>query len=103
MHAQALKLLTAARNRQGIFGGFNINGVEYQLESGGHGWHITAFPGRDPINIYWVSGTRFYSAKIHLLTEPASEIRLETFDEISFIQPDEKTAVLAAIAAWEGE
>lgn len=103
MNAHPLKPITAARNRQGVFGGFNVNGVEYTLESGGHGWHITVFPGRDPVNVYWVSGTRFYSAKIHLLTEPASEIRLETIDEISFVQPDEKTAVLAAIAAWQAE
>lgn len=101
MHANALPRLIAACNRQGVFGGFNVNGVQYHLEGGRHGWHITVFPGRDPINIYWVSGTRFYSAKIHLLTEPDSAIRLETFDEISYIQPEEKSAVLAAIAAWE--
>ena len=103
MHVNAFPQLTAARNRHGVFGGFNVNGLEYKLENGHHGWHITVFPGSGPVNVYWVSGTRFYSAKIHLFTEPASEIRLEIFEEISFIQPDEKAAVLGAIAAWQAE
>lgn len=101
MQAEVFPRLTAAGNRQGVFGGFNVNGVQYSLESGRHGWHVTVFPGHDPVNVYWVSGTRFYSAKIHLLTEPETAIRLETFDEISFVQPEEKKAVLAAIADWE--
>jgi hypothetical protein len=101
MAERKLQLLTATRNHQGVFDGINVNGMLYQLESGGHGWHMNVFPGKPPGNVYWVSGTRFYAAKIHLITEPANEIRLELFDEISFVPPEEKSAVLKAIAVWD--
>lgn len=101
MTAGNLPLLTASRNHQGVFNGINVNGMLYQLESGGHGWYIRVIPDNAPVNVYWVSGSRFYAAKIHLITDPAPEIRLEKFDEISFVPPEEKSAIFNAIAAWE--
>jgi hypothetical protein len=96
-----LQVLTPTFNRQGIFDGFDINGSQYENANGELGWHITAWPGHDPVNVYWVSGQKFYSAKIHLLPAPVCEVRLETFDEISFVEAAEKTAILKAIAVWE--
>lgn len=96
-----LQVLTPTFNRQGIFDGFDINGCQYEIPNGALGWHITASPGHDPVNVYWVSGHKFYSAKIHLLPAPVCEVRLETFDEITFVAVAEKAAVLKAIAEWE--
>ena len=101
MAENKLQVLDATENRQGVFEGFNVNGVHYDVEGAERAWHITVFPGKDPVNVYWVASNRFYAVKIHLITDPAGEIRLETFDEISFVPPEEKSAVLKAIAEWE--
>ncbi len=97
-----LQLLTATLNRQGVFDGYNVNGVQYDTESQARGWHVTVFPGSgDPINIYWVADSRFYAAKVHFNTEQACEVRLEIFDEVFYLLPAEKHAVRKAIAEWE--
>jgi len=93
--------LIAKNNHQGTFDGHSVNGIRYELPDGNCGWHITAWPGRDPVNVYWVTGNKFFAAKSHLLTEPESEIRLEIFDEISFVPHNERAAVLTAITTWE--
>jgi hypothetical protein len=47
-----LQVLTPTFNRQGIFDGFDINGSQYENANGELGWHITAWPGHDPVNVY---------------------------------------------------
>lgn len=96
-----LLTLTAKTNRQGTFGAHSVNGVQYQMPDAKLGWHITTWPGRDPVNVYWVADDRFYAVRIHLLTEPENKIQLEMFDEIFYVAPDERAAVLHAIATWE--
>jgi hypothetical protein len=94
-------LLIPIGNRRGLFGGYNVNGMQYQVEGGELGWHITSSPGRDPVNVYWVVGDKFYSVKVHIITEPSTEIRLEMFEEITFVPADEKAAIMTAISDWE--
>lgn len=101
MQANSIQVVTATDNHQGVFDGFNVNGVHYQVDKGGRGWHLTVFPGKDPVNVYWFSNHRFYAAKIEFATEPICQIRLEVCDEITFIPYEEKTAIFKAIAEWE--
>ncbi|HZB89035.1 MAG TPA: hypothetical protein VE291_10285 [Terracidiphilus sp.] len=101
MPESSLRTLIAKNNHQGTFAGHSVNGIQYELPDGQCGWHITTWPGRDPVNVYWVANGRFFAVKIHLITEPDSAIKLEVFDEIFYIVPDERAAILAAIAAWE--
>jgi hypothetical protein len=101
MAESQLQVLTATRNRQCVLEGFHLNGVQYQVDNGDLGWHVTASPGRDPVNVYWVAGNKFYAVKIHILTDPCPEIQLELFDEITFVPFEEKGAILKAISDWE--
>ena len=100
MPEMSLPTLTAITNHQGVFGGHTVNGVLYELADGSSGWHMTTWEDASPVNVYWVANSKFYAAKIHLETEPVSEIRLEVFDEISYVVPTERSAVFEAIAAW---
>lgn len=101
MAESSLHALVARENYQTVFNGYHINGVHYEVADGSRGWHITASPGCDPVNVYWVTAQKFFAARIHLLTEPDPEMRLEIFDEISFVPAGEKHAVLQCIANWE--
>ncbi|MDE3201803.1 MAG: hypothetical protein KGN79_12885 [Acidobacteriota bacterium] len=95
------QIVSAIDNHQGVFDGFNINGVRYQVVKGARGWHLTVFPGKDPVNVYWFYNHRFYAAKVDIETEPISRISLEVCEEITFIPHEERTAIFKAIAEWE--
>ena len=60
MAESQLQVLTATQSRQCVLEGFHLNGVQYQVDNGDLGWHVTASPGRDPVNVYWVAGNKFF-------------------------------------------
>jgi hypothetical protein len=93
--------LIRKQNRRGIFDGFNVDGFQYENASGETGWQITAWPGRDPINCYWVQDKKFFGVKIQIFPGFLNEIQLQKMDEILAITEAERNAVLKAIVEWE--
>jgi hypothetical protein len=81
-----------------VFEGYNVSGFQYESLDGELAWHITAWPGRNPVNSYWVTGGKFHRARIDFLL---NQTRIEVLDEITNVDVKERTAVLKAIAEWE--
>lgn len=86
------------QHRQGFFDGFNISGFQYEDLNSDLAWHITAWPGRDPVNSYWVTGGKFFGVRIDFIM---NESQIEIFNEIGKVDAKEKEAVLKAITEWE--
>jgi hypothetical protein len=86
------------QHRRGIFEGYNVSGFQYESLNGELAWHITAWPGRDPVNSYWVTGGKFHGVRIDFLLD---ETQIEIFNEITNVNAKEREAVLKAITEWE--
>ncbi len=87
--------------KRAIVDGYNVDGFQFESVNGERAWHITAWPGRDPISSYWVARGKFYSMRIHYFYNMTNESRIEVFGEIESIRDDERAAVLKAISDWE--
>jgi len=95
--------ITKISKHNGVFGGYEILGHQYEYNLGDLGWHITAWPQRcNPISNFWVHDKDFYAIKIQPAAGPQDENLFQIlgkFDE-SAIPLDEKQAILQAIEAW---
>jgi hypothetical protein len=86
------------QHQSGVFDGFNVSGYQHMDERGEVGWLMTAWPGGNPVNDYWVANGRFYNARIDLGRDG---FLIEVFNENHDIDPKEKTAILNALAKWD--
>ncbi len=98
--ARKLVNLTRLQHQSGTFGAYKVSGHQFRDQRGEVGWHITAYPGGNPVNDYWVADGVFYGLRIDL---GANRSLIEVFDEIQDIDPGEREAILSALAEWDKE
>jgi hypothetical protein len=99
-----LKRLELVSQHQGHFGKYIVFGFEYQSENGEIGWHTTSLTHDSPAHDFWVSsGGEFHAVNIHLSYSFTYETPIEAQEVAPYIDPDEKKAILDAIALWEAE
>ena len=85
----------------GTFEGYIVQGFKYESDNGEPGWFTMSWPQRDPVHNFWVTGSEFYRATIYPAGEMSSRQRVELFDLVTDVTPQERKAVLAAIKQWE--
>jgi hypothetical protein len=93
--------LTRIGARRGIFGEYNVDGLQYKNSSDVTGWQISAWHEHGSISCYWVEKGKFYGVKINIFPNFLNEIQYEKLGEVTEISETEKEAVLRAIAQWE--
>lgn len=96
--ARQLVNMTRLQYQNDVFDGYKVSGFQYKDERGEIGWHMTAYPGGNPVNSYWVTNGEFHAVRIDFSLNKSV---VEVLNEIQDIEPREKTAVLQAIAEWE--
>lgn len=82
-------------SRSARFGDFDVQGTLFELEYGGSAWHIHSYPmdKQIPNHQYWVQGEIVKAA-----IQQDSKMLIGEMPVV--IGPDEKAAVLGAIATW---
>jgi len=90
-------------NFEGTFSEYVVRGFKYLSESEEVGWYIMSWPRTDPVHDFWISGTTFYRARVHLAGEVSNRQRVEIFEVIENVNPAERGAVLEAIQTWGEE
>lgn len=98
--AHQLVNMTRLQHQSGVFDGYEVSGFQYKDERGEVGWKMTAWPGGNPVNEYWVRNGRFYGVRIDL---GPNKSLIEVLNEIHDIDLKERTAILNALAKWEAQ
>ena len=96
--ARQLVNLTRLQHQRGVFDGYNVSGFQYRDERDEVGWKMTAWPGGNPVNDYWVADGKFYAVRMDL---GKNESLIEVLNEVQEVDPKERIAVLHAITEWE--
>lgn len=87
--------------RRGVFGRYTIQGIKSHDGNGNPGWEITAYiQSVSASDSYWVSGEDFHSMSVHIPLDGSPQ-QVHIHGVITGINPEEKKAVLDAIALWE--
>jgi hypothetical protein len=77
---------------------YEVHGLQYQ-GAGEMAWHITVCEHPKNPRDYWVSGGSFYPVKVYM--HSSTTIIHSTNQPVGDLDPDEKAAVMTAIAEWE--
>jgi hypothetical protein len=91
-------MLTKRLERRGDFDGYKVSGFQFENPNGELVWQINAGTGTGPIDCYWFLNGKFRDVRIHFLR---NENQYEIGAELNDIPPQEKKAILKAIAEWE--
>jgi len=97
-----LKRLEQVSHHRGQFGEWVVYGFKYRNEEGQIAWHTMSHPNENPVHDFWVVEGKFHAVSIHYAYKMTNETRIETYGIID-VSPDEKKAILDAIAKWEQE
>jgi hypothetical protein len=90
------------RRHVGVFGGYTVQGEQYVGPTGEVGWHTSSWPMRDPIHCYWVSGSDFYTVRIHVNEFRGGLYRIDIPEQpATSVDSAEREAILEAIEKWE--
>lgn len=96
--------LTSKMKRRGSFGGYTIEGEQYVLETGELGWEISASLGAGQRSqLYWIKDGGVFNATFSQFDNLTTSNRLQINGPADNMNPEEKQAVLDAIAKWEAE
>lgn len=91
-----------SRDRHGYFDGQEVRGIQYECSSGGKGWHVAVSPNGSNEHDYWVSSKReFHPISLNLSPGFSYESVIGISTTLIEPKPQEKKAILAAIAEWE--
>lgn len=94
--------LTITASKTGMFGGYEMFGLQYENVAGEHGWLVTAWlTGSDPMQTFWVEGEEFLSARGHWVVKFPEYGMIEMFPGAAEIKPEIRKAILQGIAEWE--
>lgn len=96
-----LKKLELKSHHHGYFGDYFVQGFRYADADGEIAWHTISYSNNSHIHHFWVANGEFLAVSIHYGYNSPDEMRIETHGSISNVNPDEKKAVLDAIAEWE--
>jgi hypothetical protein len=89
-------------NHEGVFGNYQMFGEEYENASGERAWHITVWPSdHGPVRHYWVQDEEFFSISIEVGFKHTHNTLIKNTGPATNIKPEEKQAILEAIAKWE--
>jgi hypothetical protein len=96
-----LKRVELRSHHHGQFGDYAVQGFRYQDEDGEIVWHSISHSEKSPIHSYWVVSEEFYAVSRHYSHNSPDEMQIALEGRISNVDPDEKKAILGAIATWE--
>lgn len=88
--------------QSGNFGRYVVRGNKHRNRCGAVGWHILSYPeAGEPMHDFWVSGFEFHSFSIQYSYNLTNENRFQIDGVVEPVDPDEKVAILEALASWE--
>lgn len=83
----------------GVFGNYEVHGVELENKSGGRAWRINVWRvGQNPVRHYCVMDGVFSSVSVELFPDSDHPMRYQKNGPATDINPEEKQAVLDAIS-----
>jgi hypothetical protein len=87
---------------RGVFDNFIVHGAKYVAEDGEVAWHTTSWPGENPTHDFWVVNGQFHLASFHYLHQLTNDTRIEAYGVVD-VEPEEKAAILQALAEWTSD
>ncbi len=100
MQAAFLKTWDRRAHFTGGFNRYFVDGFQYEDQAGERGWHIVVYSANSRLHDYWISDKAFHSMSGPRYNR-TNELRFNIDDAIVNVDPEEKQAVLMAIAEWE--